>query len=154
MTKQSDSSDRGRVSQPSNDTVRIASALKPLLVRGTVHALGGEETRAITLGAVEAVIAARALRAAYWDADLFGDPAWDILLGLLHAELTKRRSTPLTLGKAANLHPGAAKRWMAVLSAKGLCDVNDPTDPDSPVELSAKGGATLRDYFASLAEHP
>ena len=36
---------------------------------------------------VRAVIRARRLRARYFDAELFADPAWDMLLDLLQAEI-------------------------------------------------------------------
>ena len=104
----------------------------------------------LSAGAVEAVIQARALRAAHLPPELFSDPAWDMLLELLHAQLTHRRITPGILCKAADVQPGAGRRWMEALAAKGLC-IGPVADPDhGDIRLSKEGSRIMQAFFAGL----
>lgn len=87
----------------------------------------------------------RRLRRELFDADLFGEPAWDILLllypaspssGLQLAELAEELRAPVSI----------IKRWLAVLESRGLVE----EDGDAVV-LSVKGRKNLRQYLKSQA---
>ena len=158
MTKHSGTPNAGRALAPSNDTRRIASTLNPVASLAGFERDDGTDLSAtppasLSAAAVEAVIQARALRAAHLPPELFSDPAWDMLLELLHAQLTHRRITPGILCKAADVQPGAGRRWMEALAAKGLC-IGPVADPDhGDIRLSKEGSRVLHAYFAALEKH-
>jgi len=158
MTKQSRSPDSGRALAPGNDTNRIAASLNSL---GDDAVFAGQEAASAALprssqlaATVEAVIQARALRAAHLPPELFGDPAWDMLLELMHAELTHRRITFAILCKAAAVRPGTGRRWLDALARHGLCTGLDSDSDHCAIFLSEAGSRTIRAYFAALGQKP
>lgn len=101
---------------------------------------------------VRSIIRARRRRANYFDADLFADPAWDILLDLYAGEISQRRSTVSSTCVAAAVPPTTALRWIGSLEARGLIQRrNDPLDGRRVyVSLTARALEALSNYFASL----
>lgn len=69
---------------------------------------------------IRAMLRARRLRDEHFPADLFADPAWDILLDLMSARLERKRVTVSSLCVAAAVPPTTALRWIAVLTERGL----------------------------------
>lgn len=69
---------------------------------------------------VRAMLRARRLRGEHLPADLFADPAWDILLDLLAARLERKQVTVSSLCVAAAVPPTTALRWIGVLAERGL----------------------------------
>ena len=102
---------------------------------------------------VRSVIRARRLRADYFDADLFHDPAWDMMLDLLAAEIAQHRVPVSSLCMAAAVPPTTALRWMKTLTDKKIfLRRSDPHDGRRVfVELSEQASGALRAYFAKLA---
>ena len=155
MTKQSGVPEPGRVLEPSNDTTRIATALR-LLAGRSPPAFAGPPNAThswppLSAAVVEAVISARALRSAYVPAELLSDPAWDMLLELLHAEITKRRVTTSILSKAAGIRTSAGLRWIETLIMMGLCAWSKSPDHGF-VQLTDQGSGAVRAYFAKLQD--
>lgn len=78
---------------------------------------------------VHYVRAARQLRTHFLDAQLFGEPGWDLLLDLYDAELGQRR---VQIGGAcigSGVAATTALRWLHTMESRGLIHrVNDPTD--------------------------
>lgn len=101
---------------------------------------------------VKATLRARRLRERYFDADLFADPAWDILLELLHADLCQYRVSVSSLCIAAHVPATTALRWITGMTDSGLLIRNqDPFDGRRMfIELSKEAKETMRRYFASL----
>lgn len=99
---------------------------------------------------VRSVIRARRLRAHYFSEQLFADPAWDILLDLLAAEVAQHRVSVSSLCVAAAVPATTALRWMKVLVEKGMIvRRNDPYDARRTwVELAPPTSLQLRRYFA------
>lgn len=143
MTKQSGRPEPGHALTPSNDTSRIVADLRSISEKA-------DAPGALTAGAVEAVMHARALRPAHLSPDLFSDPAWDMLLELLHAEISGRRVTLPILCKAASVQPSAGQRWFNVLVGKGLCTAMESGLDRQGVRLSEQGSKAMRSYFAAL----
>lgn len=78
---------------------------------------------------VRALIRGRRLRESYFPADLFADPAWDILLDLTAARLEQRPVAVSSLCIAAAVPPTTALRWIKTLTDSGvLVRIADPSD--------------------------
>jgi len=78
---------------------------------------------------IRAILADRRNRARYFDAELFGDPAWDILLDLTAAAVEGRNVSIMSLCIAANVSATSALRHIKVLQNRGLVErVADPLD--------------------------
>lgn len=66
------------------------------------------------------VLRTRAIRTQFFDADLFADPAWDILLALYKAELTQRRISVSGCCYAAQVPATTGLRYIATLCEQGV----------------------------------
>ncbi|MBT0669040.1 MarR family transcriptional regulator [Novosphingobium profundi] len=83
--------------------------------------------------------------------DLFGEPAWDILLDLFIAA-KERRSVSVTSACIGSAVPSTtALRWITILERNGLLVREaDPGDARRVyVKLSARGYAAMLDYFTA-----
>ena len=69
---------------------------------------------------VRNVIRARRLRARFFDEELFADPAWDMLLDLLQAEIAQHRVPVSSLCIAAAVPATTALRWIKTMTDTGL----------------------------------
>ena len=74
----------------------------------------------VSVETVRRVIRARRLRSRYFPEDLFADPAWDMLLDLLQAELSHLRVPVSSLCIAAAVPATTALRWLKTMVADGL----------------------------------
>ncbi len=101
---------------------------------------------------VRQIIANRQARSRFFDADLFGDPAWDMLLDLTaaHAEGTQVSVTSLCI--AAAVPATTALRWLTQMVESGIfIRVPDPADRRRAfIGLSEKAVTAMSGYFASL----
>nr|WP_313801281.1 winged helix DNA-binding protein [Sphingobium sp.] len=78
---------------------------------------------------VRDLLRARRLRDDFLPADLFADPAWDMLLDLLAARLEHERVSVSSLCIASAVPPTTALRWIRTLTEKGYVDRQaDPHD--------------------------
>jgi DNA-binding MarR family transcriptional regulator len=94
---------------------------------------------------IRAMLRARRLRSEHFPADLFADPAWDILLDLMAARLERTQVTVSSLCVAAAVPPTTALRWIGVLAERGLLvRAADAADRRRAfVELSDAGARAL-----------
>lgn len=101
---------------------------------------------------LRAVIRSRRLRAQYFEASLFADPAWDMLLDLYASELERRRVSVSSLCIAAAVPPTTALRWITTMHEAGLfAREADPTDRRRAyVVLSDAGRDGMRAYIAAV----
>lgn len=147
-----------RLRQLSDEVSRIAQTLarlssgapavgnieKPLTPAeaGSAPAVSGE--------AVRQLIRARRLRARFFDADLFADPAWDMLLDLFQAEIAQHRVPVSSLCIAAAVPPTTALRWIKTMTDSGLFLRRlDPHDRRRIfIELAPATSEAMRRYFA------
>ncbi|HWK36686.1 hypothetical protein [Sphingomonas sp.] len=105
----------------------------------------------ITAGDLRGTIRARRMRANFFAADLFADPAWDMLLDLYAAELEHTRVSVSSLCIAAAVPGTTALRWIGTMIDTGLFERHDdPFDRRRAyVSLSDKARDGLRGYFAA-----
>jgi DNA-binding MarR family transcriptional regulator len=101
---------------------------------------------------VRTVIQARRLREKFLPENLFADPAWDIMLDLLQAEIVGFRIQVSSLCIAAAVPPTTALRWLTSMVKQGLL-VRSPDPRDGRrvfIELAPDLSAALRRYFAAV----
>lgn len=146
-----------RLRQLSEEVGRIASTLArlstgPAAAPRRTLAASGEEIPAVSAETVRAVIRARRLRARYFSEQLFADPAWDMLLDLLQAEIAQLRVPVSSLCIAAAVPATTALRWLKSMVQEGLFIRRaDPHDGRRVfVELAPETSQALRRYFAEV----
>lgn len=157
MTKHSGTHNDNRLLELSNEVSRIAASLADLSTRRRLPLEadpGAEKAGApeVTAELVEWVISARRRRAHFFSADLFADPAWDMLLDLFEAEIRMRRVSVSSLCIAAAVPASTALRWINAMVKEGLfVRIPDPNDLRRIyIELSPEASKALRRYFAEL----
>ena len=112
------------------------------------------EAPPLSVDVVRSVIRARRLRTRFFDEELFADPAWDMLLDLLQAELAQHRVPVSSLCIAAAVPATTALRWIKSMTDAGLFVRRaDPHDGRRVfVELSPGASTALRGYFGELSK--
>jgi CheY-like chemotaxis protein/DNA-binding MarR family transcriptional regulator len=106
----------------------------------------------LTPDLVRRVIKARALRSRMFDASLFSDPAWDMLLDLMLAHLSGKQVYVTSLCIAAGVPIATAFRRIEDLAAKGLVTkTRDSKDTRRVfVELTEAGLQKMANYFGAV----
>jgi hypothetical protein len=148
-----------RLRQLSEEVNRIASTLARLSagpapgLREAEPAASGEISP-LSAETVRKVIRARRLRARYFPEELFADPAWDMLLDLLHAEIAQLRVPVSNLCIAAAVPATTALRWLKTMVNQGIfirrADLHDGRRVF--VELAPEASRALRNYFAEVGQ--
>ena len=145
-----------RLRQLSDEVSRIASTLArlstgPTALRQPEVAITGDAPD-IAIEDVRAVIRARRMRSRYFSEELFADPAWDMLLDLLQAEIAQLRVPVSSLCIAAAVPATTALRWLKSMTAQGIfLRRADPHDGRRVfVELSPHASQAMRRYFADV----
>ena len=85
--------------------------------------------------------------------ELFGEPAWDILLDLFIAAKERRRVSVTSACIGSAVPSTTALRWITILEKQGLLMREaDPGDARRVyVKLSARGYAAMLEYFSSAS---
>ena len=99
-----------------------------------------------------ATIRARRMRDQFFEAGLFADPAWDMLLDLFAAHLEHARVSVSSLCIAAAVPPTTALRWITTMREAGLLDRHDdPFDRRRAyVGLTDAALSAMRRYCGAL----
>lgn len=101
---------------------------------------------------VDWLIKARRRRVDYLTRELFSDPAWDILLELLRAEIAQERVSASNACIAASVPTSTGLRWLRALEHHGLVvrqgDLHDARRTFAA--LSEEGSLALRRYFLEI----
>ncbi len=103
---------------------------------------------------VRRIIAQRRARDKFFGAELFADPAWDILLDLTAARAEHARVSVTSLCIASSVPPTTALRWINQMIEAGLLErVEDESDRRRAfIELSDKTADAMARYFAELGK--
>lgn len=148
-----------RLRQLSEEVSRIASTLArlstgPASPLRPAEAAGSTDAPPISAETVRSVIRARRLRARYFQEDLFADPAWDMLLDLLQAEIAQLRVPVSSLCIAAAVPATTALRWLKSMVGEGIFIRRaDPHDGRRVfVELAPEASSAMRRYFADVGQ--
>ena len=146
-----------RLRQLSDEDSRIAETLARLSTgpgqpTRIQEAPASADVPEVSVDTVRSVIRARRLRARFFDEELFADPAWDMLLDLLQAELAQLRVPVSSLCIAAAVPATTALRWLKTMTSQGLFVRRaDPHDGRRVfVELAPAASMALRRYFAEV----
>ncbi|HET7605954.1 MAG TPA: hypothetical protein VFK28_07780 [Sphingomicrobium sp.] len=115
---------------------------------------GGQPSPDLAAETVSAALQAWRQRSDYLPGELMSDPAWGMLLELLHAEIEQRQMTVPDLCTASTAAPGNAARWLKALEERSLVTRRaNPHEAATPfVELTPRAGAALRRYFRDVAQ--
>jgi DNA-binding MarR family transcriptional regulator len=148
-----------RLRQLSEEVNRIASTLARLSAAPGTTPPPPEGSQVVDLpplaaDTVRSIIRARRLRERFFAEDLFADPAWDMLLDLLQAEIEQHRVPVSSLCIAAAVPATTALRWLKTMVNSGiLVRRSDPHDGRRVfVELAPETSRALRSYFAEVGK--
>jgi hypothetical protein len=148
-----------RLRQLSDEVSRIAATLArlsvgPAAAPRTLEPAPSADPPPLQADTVRAVIRARRIRARYFPEELFADPAWDMLLDLLQAEIAQMRTPVSSLCIAAAVPATTALRWLKTLVQQGVFIRRaDPHDGRRVfVELAPEASHALRRYFAEVGK--
>ena len=102
--------------------------------------------------AVRSIVRVRRLRDQFFRADLFADPAWDILLEALATELAERRISVSGLCSASAVPATTALRWVKRLEQDGwLIRIADRFDARRDwMELTQEGSERMRRLLGTI----
>lgn len=145
-----------RLRQLSEEVSRIAATLAKLSAQPGPSATIGTQAPPtgdlpqIPAESVRSIIKARRLRAKHLPGDLFADPAWDMLLDLLQAEIVQHRVPVSGLCIAAAVPATTALRWLKTMTDRGLLlRRSDPHDGRRVfIEMAPATSRSLRHFFA------
>ena len=103
---------------------------------------------------VRRIIRQRQLRARFFEADLFADPAWDMLLDLTAARAEHTRVSVTSLCIASGVPPTTALRWIGQMTESGLLvRVEDETDRRRAfITLTDRAADAMARYFSELGK--
>jgi DNA-binding MarR family transcriptional regulator len=147
-----------RLRQLSDEMGRIAATLARLSTGPGGPAIKPGEAKveapAVDAETVRAVIRARRIRSRFFSEELFADPAWDMLLDLLQAEIAQLRVPVSSLCIAAAVPATTALRWIKTMTEQGLFVRRaDPHDGRRVfVELAPAASDAMRRYFAEVGK--
>lgn len=149
-----------RLRQLSDEVSRIASTLARLssgpasLMRATDQPPPAGDLPQVSAETVRSVIRARRLRSRYFQEEMFADPAWDMLLDLLQAEIAQLRVPVSSLCIAAAVPATTGLRWLKTMTSQGIFVRRaDPHDGRRVfVELAPQASQSLRRYFADAGQ--
>lgn len=151
------SGDGERLRQLSDEVARIAATLArmtdaPTNAPGLSAPAPGGDIPDVSAEAVRGAIRARRMREDFFEAELFADPAWDMLLDLLAAEIAQHRVPVSSLCIAAAVPATTALRWMKTMTDQGIfLRRSDPHDGRRVfIELAPQASVAMRRYFGAL----
>jgi DNA-binding transcriptional ArsR family regulator len=101
---------------------------------------------------IRRIIRQRQLRGRFFDAGLFADPAWDMLLDLAAARAEYKQVSVTSLCIASGVPPTTALRWIGQLTEAGLLDrVEDEADRRRAfLALSDRAAEAMARYFVTI----
>jgi hypothetical protein len=148
-----------RLRQLSDEVSRIAATLarlsaEPVAPTPAAEPIRGSGLPDVSADTVRTIIRARRLRGRYFPQEIFADPAWDMLLDLLQAEISQLRVPVSSLCIAAAVPATTALRWLKTMVSQGLFVRRaDPHDGRRVfVELAPETSLAMRRYFAEVGK--
>lgn len=145
MSKHSSGPEKGRLMALGKRIAQIAENISEASLTGPAPPSEQEVVDAIR---------ARILRLRYFPESLFAEPAWDMLLELLLAEMEGRQVSVTNLCEAAGTPGTITRRWLSALVAEGLVlRFRNSEDATSEIIcLQPRASAAFRRYFDELSK--
>lgn len=108
----------------------------------------------LALSLARQIYASRRRRARYMNADLFGEPTWDVLLDLYVAACEERRVPTTSACIGAHVPATTALRWLRIMEMRGLVEREDDGKDGRRtfVRLSRRGYEVMTALLGSLAD--
>lgn len=123
-----DVSDAARLLKLLADPARLGNLL-PAFLPHVAQSPAGEPDRETLASRARIVLNSRRVRGQYFHRDLFGEPAWEILLALYIAEESGARFTTTKLAEWVGVPLSTVIRWVKTLEEQALVERTDhPTD--------------------------
>lgn len=141
------------LSQFRGEIVELEERLRALEVAlASLSATARQSTGSFSIreSQVRRIIAARRIRDRHLGADLVSDPAWDILLEALAAELGDHRIRVSDLCRATNVPDSTTLRWIKKLELDGWVQLHASSQGSELLELTPTGSSKLRALFEAL----
>lgn len=148
------------VADLSDGTARTINALSAeagriadQLARLVAEQRSAPEPIAVDARLVRRIIKLRRDRERYFPAEIFADPAWDMLLDLTAARLEGKRVPVSSLCIAAAVPTTTALRWIRSLTEAGLLDrYTDPSDARrSHIEIAETAATAMLAYLRAFS---
>ena len=141
---------------PLGTTPRIIAQIAGTADSDCIFAATGNGLGMITKDgrAARKMLKERRLREEFFKSDLFGEPAWDMLLDLFAASEEGKQVFTSSLCIAAAVPASTALRWINVLVDKGLA-VREPDPRDLrrvKVEISSSAKTAVRSFIRRTEE--
>ncbi len=154
--------DTARLHQLADEVARIARALagasddsRQTVSDGLIGYRAGSsdlrfaQSQIVRPGDIRTMIRLRRQREALFPADMFADPAWDMMLDLMAARIERIKVAVSSLCIAAAVPPTTALRWIRTMTDLGIfVRVTDPTDGRRVfIELSDSAASKLLEFL-------
>ena len=103
---------------------------------------------------IRKILRQRQMRSTFFDAGLFADPAWDMLLDLTASRVEHTRVSITSLCIASGVPPTTALRWISQMTEAGLFQrIEDEVDRRRAfIGLSDSAADAMARYFAALGK--
>jgi DNA-binding MarR family transcriptional regulator len=100
---------------------------------------------------IVSILIARRGREGTFGANLFSEPAWDVLLELYAAKLGMRTMSLSDLAKATGVPPSTTERWVRLLEARGFVasEQEGRRESEARICLTELGASKMK----NLADH-
>ena len=90
----------------------------------------------------------RHARSKILSSEMFGEPAWELLLELFVADAGGHRLTGVEVSQRCNIAPSVLSRWLRYLSKSGLIIGDGTGDLTDPLTLSGEGMLSMERAMA------
>lgn len=93
-------------------------------------------------------------RSHYFDADLIGDPVWELLLRLYDAEESRRVCATRDLRRGSRMSADTLMRWIKVLERRGLVTIIADAElhDDGLVKLTLPAHRAMENYLMDVSQ--
>lgn len=142
--------------QMNHFTQRLGELVAVLEGKGSGQHGAGTLTTKQKSATLQNLIATRGLRGRYFPAEMFADPAWDILLDLTRAKLEGQQVSVSSVCIAASVPMSTALRWVRQMTDAGLLRRwTDPKDRRRDlIALTEATAAHMEEYLGMVHAMP